>query len=150
MIIISPDALLLVGDRFLPNNSIITFTDIQDSLSAGLFCITNYTNCCRKKDGSKDGQWYSPSGSNVIQDSMAPIYMVRGPSKVVLHKDSNSENLPAGIYYCEIPLDVGLRVNFYVGLYSTHGGNTFSLTFIILLHSGFLLQLIIGCGEDIQ
>ena len=115
--------LLLLGDRFVPNNSIITFSDIEDTSSNGLFCVTNYINCCRKKDGSSDGRWHFPDSTNVtLQSATRFTYMVRGPSKVVLRRVSGSSNSPAGIYRCEIPIDHSLRASFYVGIYATNTG----------------------------
>ena len=119
------DVLLLLGDRFVPNNSIITFSDIEDTSSNGLFCITNYTNCCRRKDGSSDGRWHFPDSAGVTLQSTKLTrftYIVRGPSKVVLRRVSRSSNSPAGIYRCEIPINHGLRASFYVGIYATNAG----------------------------
>ena len=118
------DVLLLLGDRFVTNNSIITFRDIEDTSSNGLFCITNYTNCCRRKDGSSDGRWHFPDSADV-QSTISTrliMYMVRGPGKVVLRRVSRSSNSPAGIYRCEIPIDHSLRASFYVGIYATNAG----------------------------
>ena len=114
--------LLLLGNRFVPNNSIITFSDIEETSSNGLFCITNYTNCCRRKDGSSDGRWHFPDGADVTLRSTRDTYMVRAPSKVVLRKVSRSSNSTAGIYRCEIPIDHSLRASFYIGIYATNAG----------------------------
>ena len=115
--------LLLLGDRFVPNNSIITFNDIKETSSNGLFCITNYTNCCRSRDGSSDGRWHFPDGADVtLQFATRFTYMVRGPSKVVLRRVSRRGNSPAGIYRCEIPTNISQRASFYVGIYATNAG----------------------------
>ena len=129
--------LLLLGDRFVPNNSIITFSDIEDTSSNGLFCITNYTNCCRRKDGSSDGRWHFPDSADVtLQSATRFTYMVRGPSKVVLRRVSGSSNSPAGIYRCEILIDHSLRASFYVGIYATNAGAwSFSFLKQLNIHS---------------
>ena len=115
--------LLLLGNRLVPNNSIITFSDIEETSSNGLFCITNYTNCCRRKDGSSDGRWHFPDSTNVtLQSAMRFTYMGRGPSKVVLRRVSRSSISHAGIYRCEIPIDLSQRASFYVGIYATNAG----------------------------
>ena len=114
--------LLLLGDRFVPNNSVITFSDIEETSSNGVFCITNYTNCCRRKDGSSDVRWHFPDSTIVTLRSTRYMYIVHGPSKVVLRRVSRSSNSPAGIYRCEIPIDHSLRASLYVGIYATNAG----------------------------
>lgn len=112
---------LLLDGRFVLNNSVITFNDIEDSSSNGLFCITNYTNCCRGRDGFVGGQWYSPSGSTFLQHS-SNLYMVRGPSKSVLRSGFRNQNPPTGLYQCEIPLNRNLQSSLYVGIYPPNEG----------------------------
>ena len=116
-------AALVLGDEIYSNNSIITYSDIAESSHIGLFCITNYTNCCRAEDGSSGGQWYLPDSSHVMSQSSSGVYMVRSASKLVLRKKSGNVGPPDGIYLCEIPVNYGVQKRFYIGIYPTNTGN---------------------------
>ena len=121
-------ALVLRGIPY-QNNSIVTLEDIGEGRNA-LFCITNYTACCRVPytgiNGSALGNWFFPNGTRVPGSSRWwDIHRTRGQMVVRLHRRRGG---PEGIYHCEIPDAMKVIQTIYIGVYSASTGQWYMCT----------------------
>ena len=121
------DITLQLNGRFYPNNSLFAFEEIGGSLSTGLVCITNYRNCCRRRETSQNtglGVWFFPNGTDTTFNSNHKLYSDRHSSSVALiYNMPGEQNAPAGIYHCVIPTDMGRSATVYIGLYPSAQGD---------------------------
>ena len=109
------------------NNSIVTLEDIGENDTA-LFCMTQFTTCCRSRNGSVLGQWFFPNGTKVpsiyVNQTSRPklkwdFYRTREKMMVLLHRRGGGV---AGIYHCKIPDSMNVTQNIYIGVYNTSCG----------------------------
>ena len=105
------------------NNSCVPLEDIGEGGGA-LFCVTNFTACCRPLDTIKNmsaGNWFFPNGSKVpgSRHSQQDIYRDRGKMVVRLNRRRGGEE---GIYCCEIPNSMNVTQTIYIGMYTTSSG----------------------------
>jgi len=105
----------------LPNNSIVTNTDIGTG-AAALACTTTYTPCCNS--ANPETQWYFPNGSQVPNNPNLPYQRTRGhfPGRVILNR--NSESTTTGIFHCDLPDASGSPQSLYVGIYDSNTGES--------------------------
>ena len=121
-------AAILNGTTY-QNNSIVTLEDIGEDDDA-LFCITNYTACCRPPyTGDMEsalGNWFFPNGSRVPSDTVNKtsdeewdFYRTRG--QMVVHLNRRRGGVE-GIYRCVIPDAMNVTQIIYIGVYSATTG----------------------------
>jgi len=105
----------------LPNNSIVTITDIGTG-AAALVCTTIYTPCCNS--ANPETQWYFPNGSQVPNNPNLPYQRTRAidPGRVILNR--NSESTTTGIFHCDLPVASGSTQSLYVGIYDSNTGES--------------------------
>ena len=107
----------------LEHSDIDTFSDIGD-VGGNLVCRTDLTTCCRGDDGMAQGNWYYPTGDEVMFPFEGPlpsgqIYRPRRDTQVVrLYRAENSAATANGIYRCEVADQNGVNQTRYVGLYT--------------------------------
>ena len=108
----------------LPNNSIVTDTDIGTG-PAALLCTTTYTPCCNS--GNPETQWFFPNGSQVPNNPALPYRRTRDINlrRVILSR--NSESATTGIFHCDIPDESGVTQSLYVGIYDMNTGESCTL-----------------------
>ena len=107
------------------NNSIVNITDIGNGTNA-LYCFTNRSGCCRKRDGDANGEWFFPDRSVVEGNgrvSTLDFSRNREPSAVLLNQRNNAMG-PIGLYRCEVLDARNVNQSIYVGLYPINGGHT--------------------------
>ena len=89
-----------------------------------LFCITNYTACCRPPyTGDMEsalGNWYFPNGSRVPSDDEKWDFY-RSRRQMVVHLNRRRGGVE-GIYRCEIPSAINVTRTIYIGVYSATTG----------------------------
>ena len=101
------------------NNSLVTPEDIGVEGDA-LLCMTNFTACCRDKDGSVFGNWFLPNGTRVpSMVTSQNFYRTRQWMMVLLHRRGGGEE---GIYRCEIPDSMNVTQTIYIGVYTRGSG----------------------------
>ena len=110
-------------DTTYQNNSNVTLEDIGEDDTA-LFCITNFTACCKPpytgENGSAIGNWVFPNGTRVPSSGTnGDIYRTRGQMVVYLNRRRSGV---AGIYRCEIPDSINVTQTLYIGVYTTSSG----------------------------
>ena len=89
-----------------------------------LFCITNYTACCRS-GGTAFANWFFPNGTRVPSSGGGwDIYRTRG--QMVVHLNRRRGGVE-GIYRCEIPDAMNVTQTKYIGVYSASTGEWASL-----------------------
>ena len=136
---ISEPMLFLNGVR-VPNNTIVDYTAIgEDGLA--LLCLTDLSDCCRRKDHinvtGPFGNWFYADGQDIptFNDLMSGqgrglFYDNRGMSAVRLNRlnQTNREQLqvPEGIFQCLIPDQQYEEQMFFVGMYSSSDGKASS------------------------
>ena len=100
------------------NNSIVILEDIGEGDEV-LFCITNYTACCRS-GGTVFANWFFPNGTRVPSLGIQwDFYRNRGEMEVCLHRRRGGVE---GIYRCEIPDTMNVTQTIYIGVYSASTG----------------------------
>ena len=101
-----------------PNNSIVNIEDIGYGANA-LYCITDRVNCCRQSDGGASGEWYKPGETTPVDGngltSTQTLSKSRNSSVVALHR--RKDNIPTGLYRCELLNSGGENQSIYIGLY---------------------------------
>ena len=110
------------------NNSCVTLEDIGENDTA-LFCMTNFTGCCRPpytETGSALGTWYFPNGSQVLSSgNHGDIYRTRGQMVVYLNRRRGGVD---GIYHCKIPDSTNVIQTIYIGVYTGGTGEWYMST----------------------
>ena len=116
---------LILNGMSLPNNSIVTTTDIGTG-AAALVCTTTYTPCC--SSANPETLWYFPNGSPVPNNPALSYHRKRGrdPGRVILVR--NFESTTTGIFHCDIPDTSGFIQSLYVGIYDNSAGESCILT----------------------
>ena len=116
----------------LPNNSIVTNTDIG-TYAAALVCATTYTLCCTS--GNPETEWYFPNETLVLNDPRLPYQRNRGrnPGRVILIR--NSESTTTGIFHCDIPDANGVTQSLYVGIYNSATGESCTVSELVVGYS---------------
>ena len=115
---------LLAGVPY-PNNSVVALSAIGQTApgSVGaLYCLTNYTSCCRGRDGGSAGEWFLPGQTDPVVGGItgpdadsADFTRTRAPSAVLLNR-RNSATGPRGVYTCRIPDSSGQLRTLYIGV----------------------------------
>jgi len=115
------------------NSSLVALEDIGEGDNA-LLCITNNTACCSRAQspgGVTLGDWYYPNGTGVANtivvqpDLRWDFYRNRGQSVVRMHRRRDGVN---GIYRCEIPDEMNVTQNIYIGVYNANTGERYMYT----------------------
>ena len=112
----------------LLGHSDIDTSDDLEVVGGNLVCRTDLTACCRITEGTPQGQWYYPTGGNVIFifEGALPsgqIYRFRrGPQLIRLRRELGSTTTANGIYRCEVADQNGVTQTRYVGLYTEGAG----------------------------
>ena len=101
------------------NNSIVTLKDIGKEDGDALFCMTNFTACCKRQDGSVIGDWFFPNGTRVPSQASKDFYRTREKMMVLLHRIRGGVD---GIYRCEIPDSMNVTQSMYIGVYTASTG----------------------------
>ena len=117
------DVWFSLNSTIYQNNSIVILEDIGEGGDA-LFCMTNYTACCRPPytggKGSDLGNWSFPNGSRVpSQDEHWDLFRARGQMVVCMNRRRGGEE---GIYSCDIPDAMGVNKTMHIGVYSASSG----------------------------
>lgn len=94
------ELILQFNGRQFPNNSILDSTLIGEDLD-GLFCLTNFLNCCRSTEsffnGMARGDWFYGNGTDLRNKPyrIGEFYINRGTSAVRLNrvKSVNEEDM---------------------------------------------------------
>ena len=119
------------------NNSCVTLEDIGEGDDA-LFCMTNFTDCCRApytETGSALGTWYFLNGSEVPSNGTnGDIYRTRGQMVVYLNRRRGGVD---GIYCCEIPDSTNVTQTIKIGVYTGRTGECYMST--QLFFSSFII-----------
>ena len=102
------------------NNSLVTLEDIGEVNA--LFCIPNFTACCRApytgENGTSLGNWYFPNGTRVPGSGKHwNFYRTRDQMVVIMHRRRGGV---AGIYRCEIPVSTNVNQTIYIGVYTAN------------------------------
>ena len=126
LFLLDPDLGFLLDGQLYCNNSVVTVTDIGDSIGLGIYCLTPSLECCSDSEtpnaDSVTREWYLPDGRPVASDN-SPYIKSQVSSAVSLHRDLFSSNTaPVGVYHCEIPDASGTSENIYVGIYPQGDG----------------------------
>ena len=122
-----------INGTIVPNFGLLLHNDIDSSddpedVGGNLVCRTDLTTCCRSADGLSQGDWYYPTGSNVLfnfeaQLPSGEIYrMWRGAQVIRLRRQLDSNATANGIYRCEVADQNGVMQTRYVGLYTEGAG----------------------------
>ena len=104
--------------------------DIGENDSTALLCVTDQTACCRPPYagdlGNAIGNWFFPNRTrvpsatiNYTSNLQWDFYRTRGHMVVLLHRRRDGVT---GIYLCEIPDEMNVTQNLYVGVYTNHTG----------------------------
>ena len=98
-----------------PNNSVVSLTDIGEGYNA-LYCLTNLTTCCRRRDNGTvaTGIWVLSDGS-IPLGSSTDLYRRRGPSAVLLNRRTGAVG-PTGLFTCQVPDGSGTNRTLYIGV----------------------------------
>ena len=112
---------LTLNNTTLPNNSIVTNTDIGTG-AAALVCTTTYTPCCTS--ANHETQWYFPNGSQVPNNQRLPYQRTRGFFPGTVNLNRNFESNTTGIFHCDIPDASGTIQSLYVGIYDNSTGES--------------------------
>ena len=101
------------------NNSLVTLNDLGEAL----FCATDSRTCCTA-ESEQDGNWYTPSGSNIDQliDNRTQGFYVSRNNQTVGLNYVNVSDIPSGIYHCEIADANNITNHLYVGIYPQEEG----------------------------
>ena len=114
------------SNLLLTNNSIVDLEDIMvDDDESRLFCLTNTASCCRGSDTGSDGVgvWYLPDGTEAPGGARESGFRRdRGTSFVALARGPD-ENVPTGLFRCEIPDAEDVMVTVIAGIYRTGEGS---------------------------
>ena len=113
------------------NNSIVNITDIGSGTDA-LYCFTNRSDCCRRKDGGTNGEWFFPNSSAVEKGGLTSsldFSRNRLLSAVLLNRRNNAVG-PTGLYLCEVLDAWNVNQLIYVGLYPINGGHTIFVLYL--------------------
>ena len=119
------DVHFILNGECYSNNS---YMELDSAIKTDIFCVTNYTECCKKK---KNAGWSLPNKSKVASDSSLNTYFSGRKNSLILHIRIVSQ----GIYKCQIPITASSSVAIYAGLYLPGQG-------IELLYSCRLFTLI--------
>ncbi|CAI8053952.1 hypothetical protein GBAR_LOCUS29492 [Geodia barretti] len=111
----------------LANNSYVDLKFVGNDSNGfnNLQCRTDLATCCSNSQGSHRGDWYYPNGSRL---QFQGGFFEGRKDQVVLLKKENGNEMPSGIYRCDIPSVASHNVNnderepVYAGLYSSGGG----------------------------
>ena len=131
----TPGVTLKHKSNTIPNFGIRWHREINSSdydpndVGSNLVCRTDNTTCCRGDNGMAQGNWYYPTGGNVLFSYEGPlpsgqIYRFRRGSQVVwLRRDGTASAATAnGLYRCEVADQNGVLQTRYVGLYTNRAG----------------------------
>ena len=94
--------------------------------SASLICATGRKTCCTD-ELYPDGNWYMPNGSQIMPqvNGSRVFYVSRRNQTVELnYVDANDQEVPTGIYHCEIADENNVINYLYVGIYPQNEGLT--------------------------
>ena len=102
------------------NNSLVTLEDIGEMYNTSLLCRTNFTACCRPRNGSSLGNWFFPNNTRFPGSSTAfDLYRTRGQMVVHMNRRKGGED---GIYRCEILDSLNVTQIMNIGVYNTNTG----------------------------
>ena len=101
----------------------MVISDIGSTDDTALICNTNRFGNLTSHPGGRlhsGGDWFAPDGSRVGDQRSGDV---PGFDMVVrLHRNTASDPLSEGIYYCVVEDDTFINQTVYVGLYNSGGG----------------------------
>ena len=112
--------------RTYANNSIVNITDIAETASLALYCITTYPLCCTS--ANPETQWYFPNGSAVPDSFESGIHVGNLPysrsrsTSGTVRLNRNRQGTTTGIFHCNIPDVNNIPQSLYVGIYTSTTG----------------------------
>ena len=90
--------------------------ELDETIKTDLFCVTNFTECCKSNESPNNGAWSLPDKSMVASDSSLNTYF-SGRKNTLILQIRNISQILQGIYTCEIPISESSSVVIYAGLY---------------------------------
>lgn len=112
----------------LENNSIVTLSEIGREDHDALLCYTNLSECCKAKQSNTSkglGEWLY-NQQTIVNRMFSKIgyFISRDLSVVRLHHNiSTTDQLPVGIFTCQIP-DSNTKIHtIHVGIYPAEEGS---------------------------
>lgn len=111
------EVMLIHEGQPVPNNSLISLGELNDSSNSPLVCITNQPSCC---DTNRSGNWISPSGEFLsnVSDALSLFQRWEDNQTIELHSRSVEMPIEEGLYHCEVPDKDGVVKRLYIGVYS--------------------------------
>ena len=109
---------LELGPNELSNNTLLTADDIGEAEEA-LFCATDRKGCCIN-ESSDHSKWFLPNRLRIESTNTSQtLYMSLENQAVRLNRvnNSNSDELPVGVYHCEMMDENNITHYLYVGIY---------------------------------
>ena len=93
----------------------------MDNIGVTPFCSTDREDCC-SNEFSIAGNWFLPNGSQILTTtSTQSLHVILGDQIVGLNI-TNSPDLPAGIYHCEMMNKKNVTHYLYAGIYPENEG----------------------------
>ena len=112
---VTAEIAIFLDDKLYKNNSLVNISDIGNTNSEALLCLTNSIRCCPINGAHEE--WYTPSGAPVGNSEVnADFHRSSGPSVVYLLR-LNDATSPTGVFRCAIPDASGTSQSIYVGVY---------------------------------
>jgi len=114
------------------NHSILDITDIAETASLALYCITTYFPCCTS--ANPETQWYFPNGSAVPDSFESNIHVGNLPysrsrsSSGTVRLNRNPQGNTTGIFHCDIPDANNVTQSLYIGIYTSTTGESCTLS----------------------
>ena len=92
----------------------VALSRIGQSSPNSLYCLTDYTSCCREEDGGSAGEWFQLGRTVPVGNVGTDFTSSRAPSAVLLNHLTTTG--PNGVYTCQIPDTSGQLRTLYVGV----------------------------------
>lgn len=124
---------LELGPKELSNNTLLIADDIGEAEEA-LFCATDRKACC-SNESIDHSKWFLPNGLRIeLTNTSQTLYLSLEHQAIRLNhvSNSNSDELPAGVYHCEMMDENNITHYLYIGIYLESEG---IITKLILLYS---------------
>ena len=107
------DVHFILNGECYSNNS---YMELDMAIKTDVFCVTNFTECCKNNESPNNAAWNLPNQSKIASESSLNTYFSERKNTLILHIRSISQILQ-GIYKCQIPISESSSVAIYAGLY---------------------------------